>query len=299
MDKKNKYSLEEEKRILLIGGSGFIGVNIIIKFIEYKIGKILNIDKKPSPLGIKTEYIDLKMPLYPNIRNFKPQYIIYLANVYDDDISTANYTREINVKSLEKLYQDLIDYTEIKKFIYLSDYKVYFDNIPFTEKSEVKKRGVYLSTKLEAEEISLQYLESYFLPIVILRLSDIYGLYSENQHNFLSRSIQSAVQKKEIYIENNNIYDYLYTSDLVQSLILLLDSPYTGILNIGSGKGYSNIDIVSIINEFIPSAIKTGNFQQQSFINNVTLAKNLLSWNPHTNIKTGIKNTIDYFKTIS
>ena len=298
MDKRNKYSLEEEKRILLIGGSGFIGVNLIVKFIEYKIGKILNIDKNPSPLGIKTEYVDLKMPLYPNIRNFKPQYIIYLANIQSEDISLSQYSRDINVKGLEVLYQDLIDYTELKKFIYLSDYKVYSDNIPFTEKSEVKKRGIYLATKLEAEEISMKYLESYFIPIIILRLSDIYGLYSKTQTSFLSKSIKSAIQKNEIYIEDNNIYDYLYTSDLVQAIILTLDTTYTGILNIGSGRGYSNIDIVSIINEFIPSKIKTGSFQQQSFINNITLAKNLLSWEPHTNIKTGIKNTIDYFKTI-
>jgi dTDP-D-glucose 4,6-dehydratase len=51
------HKSENEKKILIIGGSGFIGRNSIIKFTEYHLGKILNLDKEPSILGVKTIYI--------------------------------------------------------------------------------------------------------------------------------------------------------------------------------------------------------------------------------------------------
>ncbi len=113
------HKSENEKKILIIGGSGFIGRNSIIKFTEYHLGKILNLDKEPSILGVKTIYMNLMYPILSSIRRFAPDYIIYLASLNEHESENFNIAYKINVTGLESVLEELIDYEGLKKFIYI------------------------------------------------------------------------------------------------------------------------------------------------------------------------------------
>ena len=294
----NKYSLKKPRKILLVGGSGFIGTNIITKFTEYKVGDILNLDKFNAPLGIKTKYIDLEEPMFNEVHRFNPDNIIYLGSLSENSCDDINKARLINVNGLSSLLQELIEYTNLKSFIYLSDYKLYKDNVPFTERSNILPSNNYLQTKFEAEQLLLKHQQEYGLPVLILRISSLYGpFFNLNYYNFLTSTLLQAVKNHTIEVSNNNIYDYLYISDLVSSIIASFENDYTGVLNIGSGIGYSNIDIAKYIANELKIELKiNNNITDNVYINNITFAKNILGWQPNVNIEKGIKETIKHIE---
>ena len=292
----NKYSLNKQRKVLIIGGSGFVGTNIITKFTEYKVGEILNLDKKNASLGIKTKYLELQEPIFSEVHRFSPDNIIYLASLSENSCDDIKKARSINVDGLSSLLQELVEYTGLKSFIYLSDYGLYKDNVPFIESSNVLPSNNYLQTKLEAEQLLFKHQQEYGLPVLVLRVSSLYGpFFNLNYYNFLTNTLLQAVKNHTIEVSNNNIYDYLYVSDLVSSIIASFETDYTGVLNIGSGIGYSNIDIAKYIADQLKIEIKIkNNITDNVYINNITFAKNILGWQPNVNIEKGIKETIKH-----
>ncbi len=292
----NKYSLNKQRKVLIIGGSGFVGTNIITKFTEYKVGEILNLDKKNASLGIKTKYLELQEPIFSEVHRFNPDNIIYLASLSENSCDDIKKARSINVDGLSSLLQELVEYTGLKSFIYLSDYGLYKDNVPFIESSNVLPSNNYLQTKLEAEQLLFKHQQEYGLPVLVLRVSSLYGpFFNLNYYNFLTNTLLQAVKNHTIEVSNNNIYDYLYVSDLVSSIIASFETDYTGVLNIGSGIGYSNIDIAKYIADQLKIEIKIkNNITDNVYINNITFAKNILGWQPNVNIEKGIKETIKH-----
>lgn len=300
----NKYKLGQEKKFLLIGGSGFIGSNIIIKFLEYKLGKILNLDSSISQNLVKTEYVDIIIPGITKIRSFEPDYVIHLASLPEQGtIQNPNFGHKVNIGGLSNTLEELIDYSKLKKFIYLSDYKIYQDTPPFKENSNTFPSNEYLRQKIEAEKIIKKYADEYGIPYLILRVSNIYGEYARDNNSFIEEAITSAIQKKEIIIKDNSIYDYLYISDLIKAIILSFENAFNGTLNIGSGIGYSRENLARYIKELLGQDIKIENIpgtenNQRVYINDIIQAKNILSWDPKTTIQNGIRETIKYFKEV-
>ncbi len=300
----NKYKLDQEKKFLIIGGSGFIGSNIVIRFLEYKLGEILNLDSSISQNLVKTEYVDITIPGITKIRSFEPDYIIHLASVSEQKtVQNPNLGYKVNIVGLSNVLEELIDYPKLKKFIYLSDYKIYQDIPPFKENSNIFPSNEYFGQKIEAEKIIKKYADEYGIPHLILRISNIYGEYARESNSFIEEAITSAIRKKEIIIKDNSIYDYLYISDLIKAIILSFESAFNGTLNIGSGIGYSRENIAIYIKELLGQDIKIENIpitedNQKVYINDITHTKDILSWNPKTTIQNGIKETIKYFKEV-
>ena len=300
----NKYKLDQEKKFLLIGGSGFIGSNIIIRFLEYKLGKIFNLDSSISQNLVKTEYADITVPGITKIRSFEPDYIIHLASLSEQEtIQKPDFSRKVNISGLSNTLEELIDYSKLKKFIYLSDYKIYQDIPPFKESSNISASNEYLRQKIESEEIIKKYSDEYGIPCLVLRTSNIYGEYAREHNSFIEEAITSAIQKKEIIIKDNSIYDYLYISDLIKAIILSFDNAFNGTLNVGSGLGYSKDNIARYIKDALGQDIKIDNINgtenaQKVYINDITQTKDILSWNPKTTIQNGIIETIEYFKEV-
>ncbi len=288
---------KDQKRILIIGGSGFIGKNSIIKFTEFNIGNMLNLDKDFSLLGVKTIYMDLRSPIFTEIRRFMPEYIIYLASLNDYECDDLNIATRINVDALERIYQELIGYETLKKFIYISDYKLYSSTPPFKENDSIKKNNNYLITKSLAEEICLKYIKEYSIPSIIFRASNIYGPLDQKKNDIISNMIKQALRTDNIIIENNNIYDYLYISDFIKALIKSLDCEFCGIINIGSGKATETINIAKYISSALNTKIEIkNNTIYEFYLNDITKVQNILNWNPRIELSVGIDNTIKYLK---
>lgn len=293
------HKSENEKKILIIGGAGFIGRNSIIKFTEYHLGKVLNLDKEQSILGVKTIYMNLMYPVLSSIRRFAPDYIIYLASLNESESKDFDIAYKINVAGLESVLEELIDYEGLKKFIYISDYKLYTGELPFREDSKMNLDSNYLRTKYEAEKTCYKYINEYGFPIIIFRASNLYGPYDRKNPDIIYSYIQSAYRNKLIEVRENNIYDYLYITDFIRAMILSFDTLYTGAINIGSGRGVESINVAKYIAEKLKVEIKIeSNICKEQYINNIESIKNVLSWKPAISINSGIDKTITYFKSL-
>lgn len=285
------------KRILIIGGSGFIGKNSIIKFTEYHLGDMLNMDKQESVLGIKTIYVELKYPILSEIRRFSPEYIIYLASLNEYECKDLKEAYKVNVEGLEKVLEELIDYDGLKKFIYVSDYKLYLPPIPFKEDNKIHTSNNYLKTKYAAERVCFKYINQFGMPIIIFRSSHIYGPYDKNPTDDITSFIESAYKYNSIHVYNNNVYDYLYITDFIKALIMSFDTLYTGILNIGTGQCYESVSIAKYISAKLQvKYVVDNNTVYNVYLNDISLAKDVLGVSTFTNINLGIDHLIEYYK---
>ncbi len=295
-------------KILLTGGSGFLGQNIINEInkeqypytiynlgsTEVKSDNVVNItceDVSNFDLDQITEQFD---------------YIIHtlaLSNeAYCKDFAYAN---AVNVDFTRKLLEFSTRQNNLKKFIYISSIIIYSNANP----SPVDENGdLYLHysnysfTKGVAEEYVSHYIEKFSLPAVIFRLSNIYGPYQEYTNSpFLvpSKIIQGLTENKIEVFSLVPRRDWIYSEDAATAILSSLKAADTGIFNLGSGKGVSVQDIVSEISNQLAvpySSLEKPITGPTDFYCDIDKIKTTFSWEPKTSLVEGIQKTIQYIK---
>src|SRR3989344_5506762 len=149
--------LFEGKRILVTGGNGFIGKNIIFRLAN-EGAEVLAIDrdaKEKIHAGVSYVGVDItdKAKLQEIINGFNPEYIIHLAanNSHEetaDAISDIKKTNVLGTRNLLEATKSL----PYKRFIFLSSGETYFGNeVPFKEDMKQKGPTYYSRSKIESE----------------------------------------------------------------------------------------------------------------------------------------------------
>ena len=272
------------KKILIIGGAGFIGHNLAIKLndsnFSYKIGivdslavnNILSIKNKskdfPHPelsrLLVKERFNLFKKKkiqiskidsrnyklIQKKIKNFNPNIIIHLAAVsHAKKSNTDPYgTFDNSLLTLENSLDCAKDLNNLERFIYFSSSMVYgnFRNDFVDEESECNPIGIYGTLKFCCEKIIKAYNQVFNIPYTIIRPSALYG------ERCISRRvgqifIENALYKKDIVIntDDNEKLDFTYIDDLVHGIERVIESPNS--LNQIFNITYSNFRIPSTI----------------------------------------------------
>ena len=277
------------KKILIIGGAGFIGHNLAIKLKENNFdvsiidglevnnltSVILNQDNLPYPMLSKkilekrlSLLSEKKIPLFiQDARNYhalshlitktKPEIIIHLAAVSHAERSNKNpYTTfDHSLRTLENALDASRD--SIKHFIFLSSSMVYgnFKSQEVTEESLCEPIGIYAALKYAAEKIIIAYNQVFNLPYTILRPSALYG------ERCISRRvgqifIENALFDKEITIngDGKEKLDFTYIEDLTDGILNIIDNKNSinQIFNLTFGEGREIIELVEILKKYFP-----------------------------------------------
>lgn len=170
-----------------------------------------------------------------------------------------------------------------------------FKSDPFTEECNLRPTSQYALYQLNAESILKNY---YNGPLTILRLSNAYGpnQYRKTSQGFISAAIRAANQDRSvvIYGDGKNIRDYIHEKDIISSIFAVCKSNKTGIFNISTGTGTSQIEIISIVEKLFNKKL---NIEYQP-ARDSDLKSNVISplkftravgWTPKINIISGIK----------
>jgi len=285
------------KNILITGGEGFIGSNLArflsknnnIKIFDIKTGK----DIRNLKL-LKKELEDI-------------DYVFHFAGL----ISVEESTR----KPLEYIESNAIgDYNVlkasldagVKKVIFASSAAVYGDNPenPKKENMYLIPKATYSILKLTTEKIMKNFRND-GLDAVSLRFFNIYGPGQKLNSSYaavIPIFINKALKNEDLVIfgDGKQTRDFIYIKDVINACILAAEKG-SGEFNIGSGVPTSINDLANLIIELTNSKAKVLHEKQREgdivhSLADVTKANKVLGFQPSYDIKSGLKETIEWFK---
>jgi len=297
------------KKILITGGTGFIGYHLAKKCLKLKwlvtsvsTNKPLKLRKLPS---VKYLYFDIS-----KIKSIKKKlskdfdYVVNLAGYVDHTKSNkVMKSHYLGCKNLSMFFKE----SKIKKFVQIGSCIEYGKKkSPQKEDKNIfnKTYSVYGKAKLMSTRFLLNlYKESNF-PVTILRLYLVYGTH-QDPNRIIPITIMNSLKNNEFECsKGTQIRDFLYIDDLISAIIKVLKSKKSigEIFNIGSGKPIMIRNIIYKIHKIIKSGkplfgkIKFRRDEIMKLYPNTSKIKKILSWKQKININVGLKKTIAFYK---
>ena len=189
-----------------------------------------------------------------------------------------------------------------KKFIFFSSLAVYgvdSNNVSITELSPIITDTYYGLSKYVSERIFLLNKKHNKEKLIIIRTPTVYGLGDKiNAHTpsgFLNILMEGG--KIELWGDGTELREFIYIGDIIYIINKLTDIDYSGIINTGSGCGYSYKEAIDIIAKFLNIVPNITNKERtKEKINKVVKPDNLINIMgnvPFTNLHKGIELMIE------
>jgi UDP-glucuronate decarboxylase len=308
------------KRILVTGGSGFLGSHLCEKLLDMG-NDVLSIDnyftgrKENIAHLIENPYFeamrhDVTFPLYVEVDE-----IYNLAcpaspvHYQFDPVQTTKTSVHgaINMLGLAKRLK--------AKVLQASTSEVYGDpqEHPQSENywghvNSVGIRSCYDEGKRCAETLFFDYYRQHKLGIKVARIFNTYGpRMHPNDGRVVSNLIIQAIQNKPITIYGDGVQtrSFCYVDDLIDALIRLMNSPddFTGPVNLGNPVETSILELAQTIIELTGSSSsleykELPSDDPRKRCPDILLAKEKLGWEPTVPLKEGLVKTIEYFEEL-
>ncbi len=301
------------KTILVTGGAGFIGSNLVDTLIE-KGHRVIVIDDlstgKKENINPKAEFHQADIcdfekiaPLFNGV-----DYVIHLAAMpripisVKDPVGTSNANITGSVSVFKAAYDN-----KVKRVVFASSSSIYGDQekLPLTEDMIPSPISPYGLQKLVGEQFAKLFTDFYKLPVVSLRFFNIYGprLDPNSEYSLVIGKFLKQKSKGEvltIFGNGEQTRGFCYVEDLVDALIKATESEKIKggeTINIGNEKSQSVNYLASLIGgeiQYLPA--RPGDILHTGA--DITMAKDLLGWEPKISFEEGVKKTKDWFETL-
>ena len=321
-------------KILVTGGSGFIGSNFIYYCLN-KNNKVLNFDKltyagnlnnlKKEESNKNYHFIqgDIcnKNKLTKSIEKFKPDFIINFAAETHVDRSIENSSSFIKTNilgtsvlldcCLENIDKNINDF----KLLHISTDEVYgsLDRQGFfTEESPYNPSSPYSASKASSDHLVNAWHKTYGIKTNIINCSNNYGPF-QFPEKLIPLVIISAIRENSlpVYGTGKNIRDWLYVEDHCRAIYnVLLNGKIGDTYNVGGGEEKTNLEVVNnicdILDDIYPSENLKSYKELIKFVEDrpghdfryaidYSKLKNELSWQPKESFNSGLRKTVDWY----
>ena len=292
------------------GGAGFIGshlVNYLIKeghsisvIDNLSYGKKQNLAEVSDQIKFYQEDIRDFEALKKILKNVDGVFHQAALTIVQDSFKKPQEYHDVNVSGTENVFKLAKEYG--LKVVFASSSSVYGhkENMPIRENAERKPINPYGKTKLDDEYLFEKY-SNLGVSIIGLRYFNIFGkgqtlAYSGVITKFLDRIRES--KPPIIFGDGSQIRDFVFVGDVVRANLTCMNNKSSNFLiNIGSGKATSILQLANMIIGFSGLSLQAI-FQepQKGDIHkshaDIDSAKKLLKWEPKTELKTWLHNTI-------
>ena len=325
------------KKIIVTGGLGFIGSNLIDLLIK-KNFSVINIDK----ISYSSNFYNLKeynnSNKYKFIRcnigerkfkkilfKYKPICIFNLAaeTHVDRSIDNPEHFIQSNIVCVYKLLEYFKEYSQkfSSRLIHISTDEVYGDILKgrTSEKYPYNPSSPYAASKAASDHLVQSYVRTYKIPAIITNCSNNYGP-KQHPEKLIPKLIYNILNNKSlpIYGKGLNSREWIYVKDHCEALFKIFKKGKIGnFYNIGSNKNLTNLKVcehlisVAKKNSILGAKVKINFIKDRPghdirYALNSNKVKKELNWKPRINFKEGIKLTFDwynknrkYYKSIS
>ena len=314
------------KKVIVTGGLGFIGSNLIDLLIK-KNFFVINIDKgtyssnfynvKEFKNSKKYKFIklDIKDKKIKNILfKYKPLGIFNLAaeTHVDRSIDNPDSFIQSNIVAVYNLLENFRNFTKKNKckLIHISTDEVYGDILTGRshEKYPYQPSSPYAASKAASDHLVSSYVRTYNLPAIVTNCSNNFGP-KQHPEKLIPKLIYNILNNKPlpIYGKGTNSREWIYVKDHCEALLkVFLRGTLGQFYNIGSNKNLNNLEVAKKLLNTSRKLINLGNKVKIKFIKdrpghdiryalNSNKIKKELGWYPKTNFSKGIKLTLDWY----
>ena len=303
----------KNKRILITGGSGVIGkeiVNLIKQDNEICVADVKN---NTDLEGISYKRIDLARDSLNSLINYDPEVIFHLAAVFERSEESSGFWNQNylnNIMLSHRVIDLALKISSLKKFVFASSYLIY-DKNQYTysdpakktkilqESTPVSPRNLCGASKYYTEK-ELQYIKKVHNIDFDAVSARIYRVYGKGSNDVISRWVRSCIKGETIHLwGNENSYDYIHSRDVAKGLIKLAENRSPSIVNLGSGISNSIGDVISLLKKKFPNMVinqmeYTGPYEKSQA--DVSVLQNCTNWVPDLSIESGINDIINWEK---
>ncbi len=308
----------ESKKTIVTGGAGFIGSHIVDALLKeghsvtvidnFSNGRKENLNQHKNNRNLKI--VDADVSDFESINKHfdRIEWVFHLAALADI-VPSINHPL--------KYYKSNVDGTaavleasrlnNVKRFVYAASSSCYGipDNYPTPETAEIRVQYPYALTKHLGEQCVMHWGKVYDLPVISLRLFNVYGPRSRTTGTygavfgvFLAQKL--AGKPFTVVGDGEQTRDFTFVSDVASAFITAAKSSVkNGIFNIGSGNPQSINKLVSLLsgNKVVHIPKRPG--EPDCTQADITSARKKLGWEPKVSFEEGVKimlDNINYWK---
>ena len=299
------------KKILITGGTGFIGYHLAKKCLKLNWSVTSLSTKKPKKIRKlkRVKYligdISKKKKLIKIIKPNSYDYVVNLAGYVDHSYKKKTINSHYNgCKNLSLLFLN----SKIKKFVQIGSSLEYGKiRSPQIENklNNQKTFSVYGNAKLQSTKFLLNLNKKFNFPTTILRLYLVYGP-AQDTNRVVPITIFNAIKDNNFDCSNGTqLRDFLFIDDLIKAIIKTLNNKKVNgeIINIGTGKPIKIKDLIIKICDLVglgkPEFGKIS-LRKDEIIRlypKILKSKKLLDWKSNVSLEKGLATTIKYFKS--
>ena len=301
--------------ILVTGGAGFIGSNLLHYLIDRFDEEIICIDSltyaancENIPKQVKSYVTDIADEHNCDFifKKHKPKAIFHLAaeSHVDNSIKDCSKFVHTNVIGTINLLNLSIRHN-IQKFVHISTDEIYgsIDEGYFTENTNYSPRNPYSASKASSDHFVMAYHNTYGLPVTITNCSNNYGP-RQHYEKMIPKAITNLLKGKKvpIYGDGKQIRDWLYVQDHCEALVeIYLNGRIGQKYNIGGECEVRNIDVVRMILDYMNMKedmieyVEDRPGHDRRYSTDITKIRHELKWSPRFDIDTGLDKTIAWY----
>jgi dTDP-glucose 4,6-dehydratase len=310
------------RKILVTGGSGFIGLNFIKLVLNNTSDIIINMD-------LLTYASNLDIDKFKNYNNYEfvrgdisnPKHIESLLDKYNNFDVIVHFAAESHVdRSIENASPflstniigtfhllEIVRKGKANRMIHISTDEVYGSlskaERPFTETSPIKPNNPYSASKASSDLLALSYFHTHNTPVIITRCTNNFGPH-QHKEKFIPTIITNTLHKQKIplYGDGLNVRDWIFVEDHCRAIQLVMNNGVEGeIYNIGTNNEKTNKEVIthilSLLGEenILIQYIEDRKGHDRRYAIDSSKIKTELGWKPKITFEEGIKKTINWY----